>query len=176
MLRKVSLFIVTVALASTVPAAGQNAQFVVGEAQLGYLQTLTAAQVSCVGGEPTGLPFPPCSEGTSRALSRSEVQAWWPFSLSTSVAGLLTGPITFVVNCNMSAEYRGPCWGTFEWDVPGGKWAGNWTAPVMDLMTYESKLSMVGFGQGGELDGKHLRFEGGSAPYGWYITGTVRIH
>ena len=40
--------------------------------------------------------------------------------------------------------------GAFEWNIPSvGVWEGTWTAPVVDLMTYESELSMVGHGVGG---------------------------
>ncbi len=45
----------------------------------------------------------------------------------------------------------------------------------MDLFTYESRFSMVGHGVGGTIDGKQLKFDGGSVPGDWYITGTVRI-
>jgi hypothetical protein len=49
-----------------------------------------------------------------------------PASFSGSIAALLKRPIRFVINCNMHASYREPCWGTFEWDVPGtGVWEGN---------------------------------------------------
>lgn len=97
-------------------------------------------------------------------------------SLSDPVASLLNGPLNFVVNCNFNADYRGPCWGTFRWEAAGGRWEGHWTAPVMDLMTYESRLSMVGFGEGGALDGKQLKVDGFSNPGDWYITITARIH
>ncbi len=164
------------ALMSTVTAAAP-AKFVVGEAQIGWVDTLQPPQVSCAGGEPTGLPFPPCSEGTGRILVKDEVQQWAPASLSDSVRSWLMGTITFEINCTLNEAYRGPCWGKFEWDVPGvGTWQGSWTAPVMDLITFESKVSMVGFGAGGDIEGKQLRFDGRSAPYDSYITGRVRIH
>jgi hypothetical protein len=114
---------------------------------------------------------------TRRILGRSEVQTWWPVNPSPSVTELLTpGEITFVVNCNFNSEYRGPCWGTFRWATADGTWEGQWTAPVMDLFTYESRLSMVGFGQGGAIDGKQLKFDRGSAAFDYYITGSIRIH
>jgi hypothetical protein len=177
MLRKTSLVIVAVALGAAASAVGDGPGFVVGQAQLGYVGTVAPPEVKCAGGEPTGLPFPHCTEGTQRILGRSEVQTWEPAFLTPNLQPLLGGPITFVVNCNFNAAYRGPCWGTFTWDIPDvGTWEGQWTAPVMDLMTYESRLSMVGFGRDGAIDGKQLRFDGGSAPGDWYITGTVRIH
>lgn len=182
MLRRLSLAVlaVAVALVAAGSTAGQNPKFVLGQVQLEYAGTVTPPETRCIGGEPTELPFPylPCTDGTRRILGRSEVQTWWPVNPSPSVAGLLTeGEITFVVNCNFNSGYRGPCWGTFVWEVPGvGTWEGQWTAPVMDLFTYESRLSMVGFGQGGAIDGKQLKFDGGSAAGEYYITGSVRIH
>ena len=58
--------------------------------------------------------------------------------------------------------------GTFEWQVPaaGGAWKGSWTSPVMDLLTYQSVIAMVGHGTGG-LDGKQLKVDGFSNPGDW---------
>ena len=179
MLRRTALVIVAIVVGSGMLAVAQNPTFALADVQIGYFGTVVPPDVTCAGGEPSGLPFPPCSAETTHALARGEIQTWGPvpFSDVEPVPELLNGPITFVVNCNMNADYRGPCWGTFEWDIPGiGTWEGSWTAPVMDLLTYESRLSMVGHGVGGEIDGKQLKFDGGSAPYEWYITGTVRIH
>jgi len=177
MRKNLAVGVVALALVSAAPVAGQNRKSVVGDAQLGFMETLQTPEVTCAGGEPTGLSFPVCSEGTQRILGRNEVQLWVPATLSDPIRDLLTGTITFVVNCTFNPEYRGPCWGTFEWEVPGvGLWTGSWVAPVMDLVTYESKLSMVGFGAGGQIDGMQLKFDGGSAPGDWYISGQVRIH
>jgi hypothetical protein len=179
MIHKVALVIVAVVLASTVATAGQAPRVIIGRAQLGWVGTTSGPEVKCVGGQPadpTQYPYLPCSAGTTRAISRSEVQAWTAASASRSVAKLLAGPLTFVVNCDMNAQYRGPCWGTFEWEIPGiGTWAGFWTAPVMDLMTYESKMSMVGVGTGGEIDGKHLMLGGGSASGEYYVAMSVVV-
>jgi len=176
MLRRAASVILTLVAVSCLLVAGQNAKFTFGGIQIGYAGTLVVPQVRCEGGVPTPEgPFP-CSEGTKRVFGRSEAQLWYPNAPTENVAPLLNGPITFVVNCNMDGQYRGPCWGTFEWDVPGvGVWEGTWTAPVMDLVTYESQVSMVGHGVGGAIEGKQLMFDGSSAPWEWYITGTVRI-
>ena len=159
--------------------SGKNPKFSFGGGLLGYAETTGAGEVRCVGGEPT-VGVLPCSEGTIRIFGRGEEQIWYTVYDSVfpdPVAAMLDGPITFVVNCNFNAEYRGPCWGTFTWEVPGagGTWEGQWTAPVMDLMTYESEISMVGFGDGGSLDGMQLKLDGYSNPKDWYITFTVRI-
>jgi hypothetical protein len=176
MLRKSIVLVAILAAAAGLVRAGEKKVFVVGDVQLGYMGTTVPPQIRCIGGELTGLPFPQCSEGTQRVFGRSEVQTWGPVNPSESVVSLLNGLITFVVNCNMNASYRGPCWGTFEWDVPGvGIWEGTWTAPVMDLMTYESQISMVGHGMGGDIDGMQIKLDGGSAPGDWFITATVRI-
>ena len=160
-----------------IAVAGKNPKFSFGDGLLGFAATVGAGDVRCVGGEPTG-GVPQCSEGTIRIFGRDEEQIWYTESVSPApVAEMLEGPITFVVNCNFNAEYRGPCWGTFTWEVPGagGTWEGQWTAPIMDLMTYESEISMVGFGVGGSLDGMQLKLDGYSNPGDWYITFTVRI-
>jgi hypothetical protein len=179
MLKRVAFVVVILALVAPVAASGQDPRAVNGKVLLGFLQTVSLPDTKCVDGQPadqTLPPYLPCSPGTTRAIGRSEVQIWMPVSPSHTVAELLNGPITFVVNCDMNGQYRGPCWGTFEWNVPGvGTWAGFWTAPIMDLVTYESKLSMVGFGSGGQINGKQLVIEGESAPGDWYITSSVRI-
>ncbi len=181
MFKRILLGVVVLALVSAAPAAAQqgknNDKFITGTAQLGFLETLQPPEIRCAGGEPTGLPFPQCTEGTNRIIGKHEVQLWAAFYPSPSVASYVGGTIQFSVNCTMNANYRGPCWGTFRWDIGGGRlWEGSWTSPVMDLMTYESTMQMVGYGSGGNIDGKHLKFEGGSAPYDWYITGTITIH
>jgi hypothetical protein len=161
-----------VLISATELQAGDNPKFTYGNGQIGWTETTAAPQVRCVGGEPVGGL---CSEGTQRIFSRSEVQIWSPVGLSESLTSRLTGPLTFTVNCNFNAQYRGPCWGAFIWAVTDGTWEGHWTAPVMDLMTYESELSMVGFGQGGEIDGMQLKVDGYSNPGDWYITFAARI-
>ena len=176
MLHKVACAVLTfAALPGLLWAA--NPKFTFGGGLLGFAETIVPPEVRCVGGEPTGV-FPQCTEGTRRIFGRSEQQIWYVDSVTPpGAAALLDGPITFVVNCNFNADYRGPCWGTFTWDVPGtgGTWEGQWTAPVMDLITYESEISMVGFGVGGELDGMQLKLDGSSNPGDWYIAFTVRL-
>jgi len=180
MLKRSMLLVAAIVGASGLLMAGENPKFVTGDVLLGYLGTTVPPQVRCMGGESTGLDFPnlPCSEGTQRISGRSEVQTWWPVvDPAESVAPLIAGPITFVVNCNSDANVRGPCWGTCMWDVPGVRvWEGSWTTPVMDLVTYESKISMLGHGMGDEIDGMQIKLDGGSAPEDWYITATVRIN
>jgi hypothetical protein len=178
MLKKVALVVVALALVAVVPVTGQNPKFVSGDIMIGWVETTVPPDTKCLGGEPV-TPAPPyylpCSEDTTHVVGRDEVQIWYP--APGSAPARLDGPITFVVNCNMSADYRGPCFGTFVWDVPGiGRWEGSWTAPVMDLLTYESRMAMVGHGVSGEVEGLQLVFDGGSAPYDWYISGSFRIH
>jgi len=179
MLKKAALVITLLALVMVAAPAGDGPRAVNGQVLLGYSQTLAAPDVRCVGGEPADQTQPPyllCSAGTTRIIGRSEVQVWMPASPSEQVAKFVNGPITFVVNCDMNAAYRGPCWGTFEWNVPDvGTWTGFWTAPIMDLVTYESRISMVGAGSGGPIDGMQIEVVGASAPGDWYVASTVRI-
>jgi hypothetical protein len=175
MRKNAALVIVVLTLGAVTLWAGDNPKFVRGSGEIGWVETTVEPQVRCAGGEPADGDLP-CTEGTNRILTRGEVGVWWPVSLSESVAELLNGPLTFQVNCNFNEAYRGPCWGTFVWEVPGmGTWEGHWTAPVMDLMTYESELSMVGYGAGEGIDGMHLKVDGYSNPGDWYITLAVRI-
>lgn len=179
MLKTCALVALLVGFFLPASATAQDPRAVNGTVLLGFTQTLLAPTTTCLGGEPADQsvpPYLPCSPGTSLAMGRSEVQVWTPASPSASVEALVDGPITFVVNCDMNGQYRGPCWGTFEWIVPGvGTWAGYWTAPIMDLVTYESRISLVGLGTGGDIDGKRIELTGASAPGDWYIASTVRI-
>ena len=181
MSKRVAVGVVVLALAWAVPAVAQegknNDKFITGDVLLGFAGTLLPPDVKCAGGQPSGLTFPHCTTGTNRILTRNEVQLWKTDSPSPSVAAFVSSDqIQFVVNCTLNRAYRGVCWGTFQWDVVGGgRWEGTWTSPVMDLMTYESKMTMVGFGTGGAIDGKQIKFEGGSEPYDWYIGGKIRI-
>lgn len=177
MLNRVVWVVVASLAVPAVLAAGGNGNFTFGAGQLCYENQTVPPAVRCVGGEETGT-FPPCTDGTVRIFGRAEQQIWFTDQVSPSTVGdLVGGLITFVVNCNFNAQYRGPCWGTFTWDVDGqgNGWEGQWTAPLMDLMTYESEISMVGFGVGGPFDGSHLKLDGYSNPGDWCITFTVRI-
>jgi hypothetical protein len=175
MLRKLAFVILALVAVSCLLVAGQNPKFTFGTIQIGYYAPSVDPQIRCEGTKVT-ITSLPCPPGTKHILGRDEEQIWVPDSTNYPVPDVLNGPITFVINCNFNPDLRGPCWGTFVWNVPGiGAWEGTWTAPVMDLMTYESEFSMVGHGVGGDIDGKQLKFDGGSAPWDWYITGTVRI-
>ena len=162
MLRRSMLLVAVIVAASGLLMAGENPKFVTGDVLLGYLGTTVPPQTRFMGNQ--------------RISTRSEIQTWMPVDASGAAALLLGPTITFVVNCNFDSNLRGPCWGTFQWDAPGGgMWEGSWTTPVMDLITYESEISMVGHGMGGEIDGKQIKLDGGSAPNDYYITATVRI-
>ncbi len=198
MLERLALVVVVLSVALGVSAAGQEAKRSVvtganvaagerengpkavwGRVQLGsYVNVLKPPETRCVGGQPTGLPFPPCTPETERIFVRSEVQEWGLVDgANARLVEWLGRSVIFGVNCNFNVAARGPCWGTFEWDVPDkdGVWVGIMTAPVMDLVTYESKMSMVGRGVGGVIDGMRFTFDGASAPGDWYISGVIRI-
>lgn len=149
------------AAGSSMPAAGTPQQFIAGQGFIGWAGTTVPPQVMNAG---------------RQVITRSEQQTWGPAGFSEPLASLLNGPITFTVNCNFDANLRGPCFGSFTWEVlGGGTWEGRWTAPVMDLYTYESRISMVGVGNGGAINGRHLKVDGFSNPGDWYITVDVRI-
>jgi hypothetical protein len=169
-----ALAVVVLAVPGTLRAQG-NLKALTGSGLLGYFLTTVPVEAHCAGGQVVSPDFPYCSPGTKHILGRNEEQIWMPVDFTAPVATLLDGPITFEVNCNFNTAFRGPCWGTFTWESGGGIWEGQWVSSVMDLMTYESVISMVGFGTGGAIDGKQLKVDGGSAPGDWYITVDVRI-
>lgn len=174
MYRKVLFVVLGLMLTASLWAGGRH-EVTVGGGQIGWLGTTVQPQIQCPGGEPSG-DSTYCSPETRHILTRDAVQTWVPVSLSETVADLLDGTITFTVNCNFDPNLRGPCWGTFTWDVPDiCSWEGHWVSPVMDLMTYESEIRMEGFGDCGDLGALHLKVEGFSNPYDWYITFRARI-
>jgi hypothetical protein len=174
MRRKLAFAVVALAVPGSLWAQG-NKKAITGTGFLGYVEATVAPQIRCAGGAVAGPTFPYCTPDTKRILGRDEEQIWEAVGFASPAAELLDGPITFEVNCNFNPAYRGPCWGKFTWEAAGGVWEGQWVSPVMDLMTYESEISMVGFGTGGAIDGKQLKVDGGSAPGDWYITVDVRI-
>jgi hypothetical protein len=173
-MKKMAVAVVALAAGPALVWAGQG-PFVVGNGQLGFLETTVAPHVRCLGGEVTSGAFPYCSGDTQRIFGFGEQQLWWPETLSETVTPYLTGPIMFEVNCSFDPQFRGPCWGTFTWEVPGGTWKGHWTAPLMDLLTYESEIHMVGNGEGGDIDGMKLQVDGASAPGDWYVGFHARL-
>lgn len=142
--------------------------------------SIESGTTKCAGGQPTGLPFPaaPCTPETKHIITRGETQVWVPApgSLSGPAASLFDGPITFTVNCTLNASYRGPCWGTVEWDVPAlaGTWVGSWNGSF-DLITFETSISGVGHGTGGQLDGLQMKLDGGSAAFSEFISFTALV-
>lgn len=84
-------------------------------------------------------------------------------TLSGPAKDLFNGPITFTVNCNLDANCQGPCWGTFQWDIPAlnAKWEGSWNGSF-DLHAFASTMSAVGHGGGGQINGLQMKFEGAS--------------
>jgi hypothetical protein len=174
MKRKLASAVLVFAAAPGLLLAGQF-HSLSGNGLLGWVATTTPPYVMCVGGTQTSETLPYCSAETQRILGFSEQQLWWPESLAGSGSDLLTGPITFEVNCSFDPAYRGPCWGTFSWEVPGGTWKGHWTAPTMDLATFESEIHMEGVGEGGDIDGVHLKLDGTSNPGDWYVAFHARL-
>jgi hypothetical protein len=178
MLKRIGFAAVALAVASTGRAA-DNPNFALAAGQIMPVG-MQEGELTCVGGEPTGLPFPalPCTEGTHHIFIRGEQQNWAvvPGSLSGEAASLVDGAVTFILNGNLSADYIGQFWGTFEWTVAGvGTWQGSWTG-WMNFITWETRMTGVGFGSGGAIEGKQLKFDATAAPGDWYIAVQARIH
>jgi hypothetical protein len=119
-----------------------------------------AGEVKCVGGEPTGNPIVPCSPGTRKTMIRGSVSASQAINIVGPAAPFLEGPNTVTRNCNLDANVRGQCWGTFEWLIPGkaGKWEGTWMGQF-DILSATTIYTAFGVGRGGQLDGLHLHYQ-----------------
>lgn len=133
----------------------------------------TLGTVTCVGGRLTGLPSPPCTPETKYALVRGAVRYFNYQELAGPAAAFFNGTPRYVFNCNLNANYSGPCWGTFEWpiDGKGGKWEGTFTATI-DLLKAFVIGSASGYGVGGDLEGLQMRYDilyPGGVPYGTAI-------
>ena len=165
-MKRIGLVALVLVLAAASPAAAQEEKFTLEQFQIGYLATLVPPDVKTNGGGEI-----------AHVVVRNEVQVWGPAPEPVAPPDAERIDPLLPSTATSTRAYRGPCWGTFEWTIVGvGSWVGTWTAPVMDLVTYESKVSMVGHGVGGEIDGKQLKFDAASAPCDWYVTGTIRIH
>jgi hypothetical protein len=129
--------------------------------------------ITCVGGQPTSLPFPWCSPETKKIRVREAIRFFDYQELAGPAAPLFAGTPRYVFNCNWDQNYKGPCWGTFEWqiDTKGGKWEGNFAAEI-DLLKGFVKGTVVGHGNGGDLDGLKMKYDilyPGGVPYGTAI-------
>jgi hypothetical protein len=116
--------------------------------------------ITCVGGQPTGLPFPFCTPETKKILIRGAIRFFNYQELAGPAAAMFAGASKFVLNCNWDQNYQGPCWGTFEWPIAtmGGKWEGNFSGEI-DLLKAYVNASAVGHGNGGDLDGLQMKYD-----------------
>lgn len=177
MMRKIALTILlAAAVAMSVIAsasANENRSFsvAIGKETIVGMQP---GEVTCIGGVPTGkyYPDPQCSPGTKRMLVRGEVDSSILTDLTGTAAPMFQGGTNrMVVNCNLDANLKGECWGTFEITVPGqGKWEESWSG-TFDLTNLVAFYSVAGHGSGGQLHGLHMKYD---AAYpglpAWYAT------
>jgi hypothetical protein len=129
--------------------------------------------ITCIGGQPTGLPFPWCTPETKRIQVRGAIRFFNYQELAGPAAALFAGTPQYVFNCNWDQNYSGPCWGTFEWPVAakGGKWEGNFAGEI-DLLKGFVIAVTIGHGNGGDLDGLQMKYDilyPGGVPYGTAI-------
>jgi hypothetical protein len=138
--------------------ANPGAQFIYATGKEAFVSS-TSGEITCIGGEPTGSPFPFCTPGTQRVLIRGSVQSFRYVDLAGPASPLFAGTARYVFNCNWDQNYAGPCWGTFEWPVPGkGSREGTFTGNI-DYLNFVVTGSVVGHGVGGELDGLQMKYE-----------------
>jgi hypothetical protein len=138
--------------------------------------SVVAGQAICAGGVLTGGAYPYCSQETNETLVRGELDGSILTDVTGSGAEMLIGATnTYVSNCNLDRNLRGPCWGTFEMTVPGqGKWDGAWQG-IFDFVNFAASYSLVGHGSGGQLEGKQLKYEAVTDGTTYYAAFTARI-
>ena len=171
MRRRVALTILLVSavavLLTASAGAADNPKFLMANGTEIFLG-LQSGEVKCAGGQPTGLQYPyrQCSEGTNRTLVRGEVQTVLLSGVTGTAAAMFAGAThRSVVNCNLDADLKGQCWGTFKMTVPGqGEWEGAWEGQF-DLANLTGSYSAVGHGLGGPLDGLQMKYD---AVYGGF--------
>jgi hypothetical protein len=143
--------------ADSVPGDQRNPRMLNASGNM-YIGLVDPGHVTCIGGEATG-SFPPCSPGTQRVVWRDFIGTLMLQDLTGEAAPYLVSTMFTPSNCNLDANYRGPCWGTFHGsDAAIGTWEGSWTG-MLDFATFGASLSMVGTGSGGMVEGLHLRIE-----------------
>lgn len=167
MLRKLALTILFAVTSTISLVASDNAkddpQFLVaiGSENLVGIQP---GRATCAGGRPTGKWFPDamCTAGTDRILTRAEVDSTQLTGVGGTGAAMFAGATNrLVVNCNLDANLKGYCWGTFEITLSGGqgKFEGTWTGPF-DLTNLVGFYSGDGHGSGGQLHGLRMKYVG----------------
>ena len=114
--------------------------------------------VTCIGGEPTGWPL--CSDGTQRIIWRGFTGTMLMQEVTGAAAEYLADVWVTPGSCILDATYSGPCWGTFEAQVPdGGKWTGTWNGRL-DFAMFGGTLRMVGTGSGSPtVEGLHIQVD-----------------
>ncbi len=118
---------------------------------------LDPGELTCPGTLPTANPMQPCPVG-SRISARGTTLK----SRVASQDALLAGWFTITGNANFDSNATGVAWGKFrlELDACGGVFEGSWTGQrsQMEGVGWVSRISGVGLGTGGCVDGHHLKF------------------
>ena len=117
-------------------------------------------EVRCPGGEPTGLPFPMCSEGSNQVNLRGLVETATYVDLAGEAAWMFDGTNTITIHCNLdAATYQGHCWGTCSWDLgAAGSWRCTWSGQL-SLLGAGSHIQGIGHGSGEQLEGYQFFYE-----------------
>ena len=142
-------------------AANSGAQFIYATGREASGPSEPGGTITCIGGQPSGLPFPLCSPETNQILIRGTIRNFLYEDRAGAASAMFAGTTRLVFNCNWDKNYSGPCWGTFEWPVPdtnNGKWEGSFTANI-DLLNVVVIASLVGHGVGGDLDGLQMKYD-----------------
>ena len=152
-------------LLSLVPAVGEAGEIAVATGTEVGGDVLNPGQFTCVGGVPTGNPFPPlCSPETTQILLRGRVATATYENLAGGGAWMFDGTNTITANCDLSTAMAGHCWGTFSWVIEGaGTWDGTWDGDL-DMMGGPGGYSAAAQGNGGLLAGHTFTYLAVSPP------------
>jgi hypothetical protein len=117
---------------------------------------LNAGELTCPGTTPTGNPMQPCPAGSRINMRDAALK-----SRLASQDARLAGWFNITGNSDLDSNATGVAWGTFQLELEaGGAWEGTWIGnrTQMEGLAWVTRISGVGRGTGGSVDGKQLLF------------------
>jgi hypothetical protein len=117
---------------------------------------LNMGELTCPATLPTGNPLQPCPAGSRINMRGSTLR-----SRVASEDPLLAGWFTVTGNADLDTNATGVAWGKFRLELDaGGVFEGSWTGKrsQMEGVGWVSRISGVGIGTAGCVEGRHLQF------------------
>jgi hypothetical protein len=167
-----------------------NAILFSGEMNANWNVIADAGEYTCPSGEASGLPYgpgpgrtlAPCSAGSNFHMRDREMVFDFVNLVPPEASPLVEGQVTLLVNWNWQFEsaltdsnylYSGPMWATFELVLADGTtWEGTATG-YWDGENSAATWSMVGHGNGGDIDGMQIKAEFVGDAWGGQIQGRI---